>query len=159
MGRRLDCHERALRLLSVRPRSRRELERRLRGAGFEADEVDAEMVRLQAVGLVDDEAFARAAVEHELTVRRSGRRAIGSRLAARGLDRSTIEAALADAEGASEFERALELARGHARRLPGVRPEQAFPRLVGFLTRRGYEPSVARSAARSALGIGGEDDV
>ena len=35
----LDCHERALRLLAVRPRARRELESRLRQAGFETAEV------------------------------------------------------------------------------------------------------------------------
>src|SRR5512134_1639482 len=99
MGKRLDCHERALRLLSVRPRSRRELQLRLRGAGFEAEEVEAELARLEAVGPVDDEAFSRAVVEHELTVRRSGRRAVGSRLAARGVDRATIEAALQEVPG------------------------------------------------------------
>jgi regulatory protein len=158
MGRRLDCHERALRLLSVRARSRREIELRLRRAGFEAKEVDEELGRLEAVGLVDDEAFARAVVEHELTVRRAGRRAVGSRLAARGVDRETIEAALADARGPTEPERALELARDRARTLGGIRPEQAFPRLVGFLARRGYDASVARTAARAALGIGGEGE-
>jgi regulatory protein len=153
MGKRLDCHERALRLLSVRPRSRRELELRLRGAGFEADEVEAELARLEAVGLVDDEAFARAVVEHELTVRRSGRRAVGSRLAARGVDRATIDAALQEASGTGDEDRALELARSRVSRLAGVGPEQAFTRLVGFLARRGYEPSVARAAARRALSV------
>jgi regulatory protein len=153
MGKRLDSHERALRLLSVRPRSRRELQQRLRGAGFEADEVEAELARLEAVGLVDDEAFARAVVEHELTVRRSGRRAVGSRLAAKGVDRATIEAALEEVSGPEDAERALELARSRVSRLSGVGPEQAFTRLVGFLARRGYEPSVARSAARLALGV------
>jgi regulatory protein len=156
MGRRLDCHERALRLLAVRPRSRRELELRLGGAGFEAEEVDAELARLEAVGLVDDEAFARAVVEHELTVRRSGRRAIGSRLAARGVDRGTIETVLAEA--APDPDRALELAGLRASRLAGVPPEQAFSRLVGYLARRGYEPSVARTAARRALGVGGSEE-
>jgi regulatory protein len=153
MGKRLDCHERALRLLSVRPRSRRELHVRLRRAGFEVDEVEAELARLEAVGLVDDEAFARAVVEHELTVRRSGSRAVGSRLASKGVDRATIEAALQEAPGPEDAERALELARTRVSRLSGLGPEQAFTRLVGFLARRGYEPSLARSAARTALGV------
>ena len=54
------CHERALGLLAVRARSRRELERRLLQAGFEAEEVADVLERLERVGLVDDEAFARA---------------------------------------------------------------------------------------------------
>jgi regulatory protein len=137
----------------VRPRSRRELERRLRQAGFEADEVDEELGRLEAVGLVDDEAFARQVAEHELGVRRSGRRAVVSRLIGSGVPRDTIDRTLGELDGSTEDERALELARSRARRLEHLPPEQAFSRLVGFLARRGYEGAVARHAARAALGV------
>ena len=47
-GKRKDCHERALGLLAVRQRSRRELERRLLQAGFEDDEVQESLERLEA---------------------------------------------------------------------------------------------------------------
>jgi regulatory protein len=147
----LDCHERALRLLAVRPRSRRELELRLVRAGFDHSEVDEELGRLEAVGLVDDEAFAQQVVEHELTIRGSGRRAIVSRLAAKGVDRETIDLALAELPASADEERAAELARGRLGRLTGLAPEQAFARLVGFLARRGYDPQVARRVARQAL--------
>ena len=63
-------------LLAVRPRSRRELERRLLQAGFEPDEVADVLERLERVGLVDDEAFARQVAEHAFGVKRSGRRAV-----------------------------------------------------------------------------------
>ncbi|HEX6332323.1 MAG TPA: regulatory protein RecX [Actinomycetota bacterium] len=152
----LDCHERALGLLAVRPRSRRELRTRLLRAGFEAGEVDGELERLEAVGLVDDDEFARRVAEHELSVRLSGRRAIENRLAAKGVDRATIDRALEDV-GVPDEERALELARDRARRLGGLRPEQAYSRLVSFLARRGYEPGIAHSAARAALGAGTEE--
>jgi regulatory protein len=150
----LSCHERALRLLAVRPRSRRELRSRLLRAGFEPDEVEDELARLESVGLVDDEAYAHQAVEHELTVRRSGRRAIVSRLGARGLDRETMERALEDLVTEDEDVRATELARTRAGRLSGIPPERAFARLVSFLARRGYGPETARRAARTALGTG-----
>lgn len=154
-GARLDCHERALRLLAVRPRSRRELEQRLRAAGFEADEVRAELVRLEEVGLVDDRAFAQELAGHHLTSRRSGRRAIVGALAAKGVDRTTIEETLAELSGApsDEADRAESLARDRARRLVSLPPETAFTRLVGFLGRRGYDAGVARQAARRALGL------
>jgi regulatory protein len=148
----LDCHERALGLLAVRPRSRRELQLRLLGAGFEDEEVQGELERLEAVGLVDDEHFARELVEHQLGRRRAGTRAVRSALAAKGVDRGTIERVL---EGVSEGdeERALELARSRASRLGGLPPEKAFARLSGLLVRRGHSPEVARRAARAALGI------
>ena len=153
----LDCHERALRLLSVRPRSRRELQVRLLQAGFEAEEISGELERLEAVGLVDDERFAREFTEHQLGVRRVGRRAVASGLAAKGIDRATVERALAEASG-DDSDRADELARGRAGRLRGVPPEKAYARLVSFLVRRGHDPETARRAARSALEVGAVED-
>ena len=148
----LDCHERALRLLAVRPRSRRELGSRLRSAGFETAEVDAELVRLEEVGLLDDGAFARELADHHLTVRRSGRRAVAGALAAKGVSRETIDQTLAGLEG-DETERAVEVARDRARRLTSLRPEVAYGRLVSFLARRGYDGGTSRQAARVALGF------
>jgi len=52
--------------LAVRQRSRRELERRLVQAGFDPDAVEAELVRLEEVGLIDDAAFAAALVESRM---------------------------------------------------------------------------------------------
>jgi regulatory protein len=146
----LDCHERALRLLSVRPRSRHELASRLRTAGFDAAEVREEVDRLEAVGLLDDGSFARAVAEHQVKVRKAGRRAVFSALAAKGVDRETIEETLASLGGDEEV-RAGELALDRARGLAGLPPEKAFARLVGLLQRRGYDGAVARSAARSAI--------
>lgn len=146
----LDVHERALRLLAVRPRSRRELEIRLRRAGFEPDEVGEELIRLEAVGLVDDAAFARELAEHHVTSRRSGRRAVVGALAAKGVPRSVIEEAVAGL-GQDEGDRALDLARDRARRLTGIPPDKAFARLSSLLMRRGYDPTTAREAAAKAL--------
>src|ERR687887_2218669 len=49
----------ALHLLTARARSRIELERRLQQRGFEPGAIAEALDRLTAVGLVDDEAFAR----------------------------------------------------------------------------------------------------
>jgi regulatory protein len=147
----LDCHERALRLLAVRPRARRELESRLRRAGFDAAEVSSELDRLEDVGLLDDGAFARELADH-LTVRGSARRAVAGALASKGVSRQTIEQTLAGLEG-DESLRALEVATERARRLTSLRPEVAYGRLVSFLARRGYDGGVSREAAKAALGI------
>jgi len=147
----LDCHERALRLLAVRPRARRELESRLRRAGFDTADVSSELDRLEDAGLLDDGAFARELADH-LTVRGSARRAVAGALASKGVSRETIEQTLAGLEG-DESVRALEVATERARRLTSLRPEVAYGRLVSFLARRGYDGGVSREAARAALGI------
>jgi regulatory protein len=151
------CHERALGLLAVRARSRRELERRLLQAGFEAAEVAEVLERLERVGLIDDDAFAAQVVEHGFDVNRSGRRAVASRLAAAGVSREVIDNALSGA-GEGEEERADALAASRAARLGSVEPAKAFSRLTSLLVRRGFSPEIARGAARKALAIGGSED-
>ena len=150
------CHERALGLLAVRPRARRELERRLLAAGFEADEVADVLARLERVGLIDDEAFARQLAEHQFGTRRAGRRAVTSALLAKGIA-PDLAAAVVDAAPEDEQARAAELARSRAGRLSGVEPQRAFGRLTSLLVRRGYSPEVARAAARSALEVDEQD--
>jgi regulatory protein len=146
------CHERALGLLAVRPRSRRELERRLLAARFESEEVRDVLTRLERVGLVDDEAFARQFAEHRFGSRREGSRAVMQGLRAAGIAPSLAEAVTRDAPDDDE-ERAAELARSRVSRLGGVPPEKAFARLSSLLMRRGYGHEIARSAARKALEV------
>ena len=148
------CHERALGLLAVRARSRRELERRLLQAGFEQREIDDVLERLQRVGLIDDEAFARQVAEHAFGVKRAGRRAVLSTLMAAGVAPDVIESTLAEpTEG--EDDRAAALAASRAARLGSLEPAKAFSRLTSLLVRRGYSPEVARGAARRALAVDG----
>jgi len=153
-GKRRDIHERALGLLAVRQRSRRELERRLVQAGFEAEAVADELERLEQVGLIDDAAFAAAVVESRIGVRGESRRAVGIKLQQAGVDREVALAALDQAPG-DEQERADRLAESRAARVSGLDPATGFARVSSFLMRRGYAPAVARQAARRALGLEG----
>ena len=156
-GKRRDCHERALGLLAVRQRSRRELERRLLQAGFDSSEVSDELTRLEAVGLIDDEAFARAVAEHGFGGRRESRRVVAGKLAVAGVDPATAHAVLDDLAG-DEQQRADDLASQRVTRLGGLPPDKAFQRLAGYLARRGYPPGIARAAARRALAVEGVED-
>jgi regulatory protein len=146
--------DRALRLLSVRDRSRRELERRLLMAGFEEAEVQGALERLESAGLVDDRRFARTLAEHQTGARLAGRRAVMAALMAKGVDRQTAETVLEDT--GDEEERARTLAERRAGRLGGLPPQVAHRRLTDFLIRRGHAPGTAREAASRALGINPE---
>ncbi|MGZ4114703.1 MAG: regulatory protein RecX [Actinomycetota bacterium] len=146
----LPLHERALRLLAVRPRTRRELQTRLVRAGFDPHEVGAELDRLEEVGLVDDARFAAEFAEQALDRRLEGRRAVAAGLAAKGVDRRLIDQALQGASG-DDGDRLARLAQARAGRLGTLPPEAAYRRLVSFLVRRGHEPSAARAAAARAL--------
>lgn len=155
-SRKLGLHDRALGLLAVRMRSRRELEQRLVRAGFERDEVAAELVRLEEAGLLDDEAFADALTEQAITSRKGGR-AIANALYAKGIDRSTIDRAV-EGSREGEFDRAMEFAEGRARRMTGLPDAKAFQRLSSALMRRGFSPDTSRTVARKALDVEGSDE-
>jgi regulatory protein len=156
-GKRKDVHERALGLLAVRQRSRGELERRLVQAGFESEEVSAEIDRLERVGLIDDEAFARSVVDSRMGSRGESRRVVGMHLSRAGISSQVAMEAL-DAAAEGDDERARRLAEARAVRMSGLEPQVAFQRLYGFLARRGYSPDVARGAARRALSVTSPDE-
>ena len=113
--------------------------------------------RLERVGLVDDEAFARQYAEHRFGSRKEGSRAVVNGLRAAGIAPS-LAVAVAEEAPEDEEERAAALAAARAPRLLGLPPEKAFARLSSLLMRRGYGPEVARGAARKALAVEESDE-
>ncbi|HKX24916.1 MAG TPA: regulatory protein RecX [Actinomycetota bacterium] len=146
---RTSAKDRALRLLSVRSRSRVELERRLARAGYEPDEVQVAIADLEEVGLVDDERFARELAEAKRR-RGMGRRAGLAALRAKGVDREIAEQAVGEVNPEDEADRAYELARARLERLRSMPPHVAYRRTMGFLVRRGFELVIASTAVRRA---------
>jgi regulatory protein len=121
-------------------------------AGFGPSEVEDALDGLEAVGLIDDERFAQAVVEHAVGVRLSGRRAVMAKLLSQGVPREVAERAVLESAGDERLQ-AEELARRRAGRLAGLDSAVAFRRLSEFLVRRGYGMGVAREAARRALAL------
>jgi len=139
------AHAAALWLLESRARTRLELQQRLGRRGFEAGAIERALDRLSAVGLVDDEAFARdlASSRVEQGVDASG---IAVELGDRGIDPDM--AARIAAESAPESERAercRELAEARLAKLQGLAPEVQFRRLAAYLARRGYPGDVVEN--------------
>jgi regulatory protein len=141
--------DRALRLLGVRSRSREELRRRLIAAGFEPDKVERALADLQAVGLIDDERFARELARDRVSRRLEGDRMVRSALLRKGVARELADQVVADA--GDQDERAADLATRKVARMARLEPQVAYRRLVGLLVRRGHPPEAAREAARRAL--------
>jgi regulatory protein len=155
-GRR-SAKDRALGLLGHRARSRAELSRRLLRAGYEEDEVNTALDDLEAVGLVDDERFARELAMHELQQRGSGRRLAMIALRRAGVAAEVAERVVDETAPGDEQARADDVARARLRRFSGLDEATAHRRLVSHLVRRGYEPAVARAAARGALAAASDE--
>ncbi len=139
------AHAAALRLLESRARTRLELEQRLRRRGFEAGAIERVLDRLGAVGLVDDEAFARdlasSRVEQGVDAPR-----IVVELKDRGVD-PDLAARIAgeSAPPTDRADRCRELAGARLAKLRGLRPEVQYRRLAAYLTRRGYPGDIVEN--------------
>ena len=126
-----------MRLLAVRPRGRRELEKALQERGFARAAVAGAIERLEQRGLLDDASAARSAVR--MRGARYGRTRVARELEARGFSRETIAAAF-DAEGGDARERETlrrafeKLWKARANLEPSLRRRRVFD----ALTRRGF---------------------
>ena len=139
------AREVALRKLDARACSRSELTSAIESRGFAADLAVEVVDRLEAVGLVDDQAYADALVRSRFSGTGASGRALREVLVRKGLDSSTIERALS------------QIARKR-RSLAGVPRETAYRRLSSMLARKGYSPSVASAAVREALDAWGSGE-
>ncbi len=134
-----------LRLLTVRARTRAELEGQLTKRGY-PDDVNAKVLdRLTDVGLVDDADFAEQWVRSRRANAGKGKRALASELRTKGVDDDVIDQALADIDAGAERQRAEELVRNKLRRevLADGDEQKVTRRLVGMLARRGYSQGMA----------------
>ena len=155
----------AVRFLGARPRTRFEVERRLRRAGASDAIVAATLDRLGRLGYVDDAAFARWWAEQRDRHAPRGRRLLEAELRRSGVPADVIEAnrdegtgpeRLPEDEGlpATEAERARDALARHLRGRPMPAEPKAIQRIGMFLVRRGFDPDTVRSTLRAA----GSDD-
>jgi regulatory protein len=153
--------ELATRHLGARPRSRWELERRLRRAGADEPVLSATLERLAELGYVDDAAFARWWGEQRDRHSPRGLRMIEAELRQHGVGRDVIEAYRAEhaepervpedeALPGSEAERARDALERHLRGRPLPTDARALQRIGMFLMRRGFDAETARSTIRLA---------
>lgn len=141
------AYQRALLLLSFRPRSSAELRQRLKRLGFHEDAIESAVARLLRSGLVDDTRFAKEWAENRNEFRPRSRRALEYEMRQHGLGREEIDRAL---EGLDENSLALQAARKYARKLQGLRSADFYRRLYGFLSRRGFNYEIAKPAVEQA---------
>ena len=151
----------AVRFLGARPRTRWELERRLRRASAEDAVIEATLERLADLGYVDDAAFARWWAEQRDRHAPRGRRLLEAELRRSGVPREVIEAQREEHDQpqrapedvglpGTEAERAREALDRHLRGRPMPTDAKALQRIGMFLVRRGFDPETVRSTIRAA---------
>lgn len=159
--------EAAARFLEARSRSVSEVRRRLTSAGYRVELVDAAIVRLGDLGMLDDEAFARAWVESRDRARPRGERAIRDELRRKGVEKAVVDTVLDErrgpdgdeADAAPDRAAAERLLAKHARALERVPdPRQRRQRAYALLARNGFDPETCRDVAGRVLALGHVED-
>ncbi|MGB3699251.1 MAG: regulatory protein RecX [Gordonia sp. (in: high G+C Gram-positive bacteria)] len=146
----------ALRLLGTRARSRAEMRQRLEARGFEPDDVDKTMARLDEWKLLDDTEFAAEWVRSRHAGSARGRLALKRELRTKGIDEEVAAQALAQIDPDGEREIAVRLAEkklnvsGELLRDREVHAK-AYRRLAGALGRRGFPPDLIGSVVKEVL--------
>ncbi|HWI43540.1 MAG TPA: regulatory protein RecX [Nocardioides sp.] len=138
--------------LSVTARSRKELAERLARRNVPEDVAGRLLDRFEEVGLIDDEAFARAWVDSRQRTRGLARTALAVELRRKGVADETARSVLAEVDPGDEEEAARRLVRKKLRSMRGLDEQVMVRRLVGMLARKGYSSGLAFAVVRGEVG-------
>ena len=133
----------ALRLLVVRPRSERELERRLRIKFPEDGERITEVIgRLRKLGYLNDREFTRMWIEERIRMHPEGREKIRRELRDKGVSRELIDELLEELYPPDKEREVMEeLGRRKWERDAGVEVRKRKERVYRYLLYRGFPVS------------------
>ncbi|MEA3413865.1 MAG: regulatory protein RecX [Pseudomonadota bacterium] len=145
---RLGAHERALALLARREHSRRELEQKLGGAGFDGKELNAALDRLETEDLLNDARYA------ESFVRSRRERGYGPLKIAYDLRRRGVSDHIVNNELSNLPEEWLEVARTQYQKRWATRENPDFrekARRARYLAGRGFPEEIVRRVLRDPV--------
>jgi len=129
----------ALRLLRFRPRSIKEMARRLKQKGHRGFIIAQAIDELKDEKLLDDKIFAKLWIGDRASLKPAGKNLIIRELKSKGLDDETIDSAFDEYEGSfDEYEIAIPVARRRFEHLKDLEEEKAKKKLFDFLSRRGF---------------------
>ncbi len=137
--------DKGVNLLSFRPRSTKEVRTALVKKDLSPPVIDAALERLQALGYLNDLAFARFWVENRGTFKPLSVQALRYELRQKGISEEVLQEVLSTIE---DDEAALQAAQSQARKLRGSTLQEFKRRLLPFLQRRGFGYSVANKAIK-----------
>lgn len=130
------AYQRALRLISHKPRTKKEIHQKLIDKGFDVDQANVVVKKLEDAGLVEDREYARQWVENRNNSHPRSKRLMKLELLQKGITVEEIEGALV--ESAEDAELATQAAMQQIRKLQGLEWPEFRKKLSAFLMRRGF---------------------
>ena len=132
----LKAKNKALKFLSYRQRSEKEVVDKLKKEGFSQEIIDKTVEFLKGYNLIDDLNFAKNFVMDKSNINKYGPERIKYELYMKGIPESIINKVLKDYD--DEYSVALELARKKINSYKNDNKSAIYRKLGGFLQRRGF---------------------
>lgn len=140
-----EAKEAALRFLSFRRRTEKEIKDKLRQKGFDDKIIRSTIQKLKSYDLVNDHEFAVAWIKERLAHKPRGKRLLRQELWKKGIQKEIIDRAVGEL-CRNEDESALEVLRKAGRRYRKLEPKVARRRMLGLLLRRGFSYETSKDA-------------
>lgn len=141
-GSHADAKTCALKFLSYRSRSKKELLDKLRSKGFSSKQIDQTIRFLEHAGLVDDQNLAEELLAYSLERKPLGKKGIEAFLSRRGIGKELIHKALSVHTVDMEVESAKRFVDKKLKSLKNYPEDVVKRRLWGILRRRGFSAEV-----------------
>ncbi len=139
--------EYALKLLSYRGRSEKELEDRLLRKGISKPDASSAIEYLKGIGLIDDVTFAETLMSEAVTTKMLSRNGARRYMLSRGLSRDIVDRISSDSED-TDFVNAGKLVEKKLRVMGKCPSLVAKKRLYAHLLRRGYSSEIIARVLR-----------
>ena len=136
----------ALKYLTAKARTVREMERHLDELNYGEFEVYQVVERLKELDYLNDEKYAEEFVRSRLATKPVSRKKLYQQMLAHELPKEIIESALAGVDDSSEQDGAREIAEKFNRQLADLPEEERRERVLRRLAGRGYDFDTARTA-------------
>jgi regulatory protein len=143
----LKAYTRALKYLSYRPRSEKEIRDRLIRKQFDPMIIDQVIDKLKEDKFLNDTQFAEWWTEQRQTFRGKSKYVIKSELSEKGIDRNTIETSLVNAQ--DDYETAKEFIKRKGRKFERYSGEEYTQKVTGFLQRKGFSWDVIQKILKA----------
>ena len=144
--------------LTGQARSRHELAAKLAAKNVPDEVAERLLARFEEVGLIDDEAFARAWVASRQQRRGLAPRALAQELRRKGVADDVVRDALDEIDPADAEEAARALVRKKLRSMSRLDDTTRTRRLVGMLARKGYSSGLAFAVVRGELAAASDEE-
>lgn len=149
-------YNKALRFLSFRPRSEKEVKDNLQRKKASFSIIETVLKKLKEKKFINDEGFAKWWVEQRTSFRPLGLRLIKIELRQKGISDEMIESGIMNQESGAKNDLGLarKLIEKKIARYKGLSKQELYQKLGGFLARRGFDWETIKQAIDEVLETG-----